>query len=153
MKALPAILKALEGVVVIALLGTPLCWAAGPYTSSDHAEFFHGDVVLTSIVPESGGSEVYFYIREDRAVEPPTGRVEASSSAGWSSIQGKFWRAGGIAPGLRGSWFCPPNDREGGSPRFPEGSLRDPYRESEPWSEPRPQPLDCRAAHRSRSAR
>ena len=42
----------------------------------------------------------YFYIRGDRAVAPPTAHIEASSSEGWSPIQGAFWRAGGIAPGL-----------------------------------------------------
>lgn len=42
----------------------------------------------------------YFYIRDDHAVEPPTDRIEANSSEGWSPIQGSFWRAGGIAPGL-----------------------------------------------------
>jgi arylsulfatase A-like enzyme len=33
-------------------------------------------------------------------VDPPTDRIEANSSEGWSPIQGSFWRAGGIAPGL-----------------------------------------------------
>ena len=42
----------------------------------------------------------YFYIRNDRAVVPPTATIDASSSEGWSPIQGAFWRAGGIAPGL-----------------------------------------------------
>jgi arylsulfatase A len=42
----------------------------------------------------------YFYIRGDRATRPPTGTVAANSSSGWSPIQGAFWRAGGIAPGL-----------------------------------------------------
>ncbi|CAN5448247.1 sulfatase-like hydrolase/transferase [soil metagenome] len=42
----------------------------------------------------------YFYIRGDRAVAPPTDHIEANSSENWSPIQGKFWRAGGIAPGL-----------------------------------------------------
>ena len=42
----------------------------------------------------------YFYIRDDRAVDPPTDHIEAESSEGWSPIQGSFWRAGGIAPGL-----------------------------------------------------
>jgi arylsulfatase A-like enzyme len=42
----------------------------------------------------------YFYLRGDRAVAPPTGHVDASSSPGWSPIQGAFWREGGIAPGL-----------------------------------------------------
>ena len=42
----------------------------------------------------------YFYIRGDRAVEPPSSRIEANRSEGWSPIQGAFWRAGGIAPNL-----------------------------------------------------
>ncbi len=42
----------------------------------------------------------YFYIRNDRAVTPPTDSIPASSTEGWSPIQGEFWRAGGIAPGL-----------------------------------------------------
>lgn len=43
----------------------------------------------------------YFYIRNDRAVEPPTNQIEANRSEGWSPIQGAFWRAGGIAPDLK----------------------------------------------------
>tara|TARA_R110002072_G_scaffold99008_1_gene217996 strand:- start:122941 stop:124431 length:1491 start_codon:yes stop_codon:yes gene_type:complete len=42
----------------------------------------------------------YFYIRGNRAVQPPSNQIEASSSEGWSPIQGAFWRAGGIAPDL-----------------------------------------------------
>ncbi len=42
----------------------------------------------------------YFYIRGDRAVRPPTGRVAEHHSEGWSPTQGAFWREGGIAPGL-----------------------------------------------------
>lgn len=42
----------------------------------------------------------YFYIRDDHAVDPPVEHIEASSSEGWSPIQGAFWREGGIAPGL-----------------------------------------------------
>lgn len=42
----------------------------------------------------------YFYIRNNQAVEPPTNRIEANNSKGWSPIQGAFWRAGGIAPNL-----------------------------------------------------
>ncbi|MGA0407392.1 MAG: sulfatase family protein [Limisphaerales bacterium] len=42
----------------------------------------------------------YFYIRQDRAVLPPTSRIAANQSEGWSPIQGAFWREGGIAPGL-----------------------------------------------------
>ncbi len=43
----------------------------------------------------------YFYIRNDRAVMPPSDSIAASNSQGWSPIQGKFWRAGGIAPDLK----------------------------------------------------
>ncbi|MFK7817601.1 MAG: arylsulfatase [Planctomycetaceae bacterium] len=42
----------------------------------------------------------YFYIRNNKAVEPPTNNIEARSTNGWSPIQGEFWRAGGIAPNL-----------------------------------------------------
>ena len=42
----------------------------------------------------------YFYIRGDRAIVPPTAQIGANNSEGWSPIQGAFWRAGGIAPGL-----------------------------------------------------
>ncbi len=43
----------------------------------------------------------YFYVRGDRAVAPPTERIGAHASEGWSPIQGAFWRAGGISPGLQ----------------------------------------------------
>ncbi|TWT97390.1 sulfatase family protein [Neorhodopirellula pilleata] len=43
----------------------------------------------------------YFYIRGDRAVQPPTDAIEANQTDGWSPIQGEFWRAGGIAPDLK----------------------------------------------------
>ena len=42
----------------------------------------------------------YFYIRNDRAVAPPSNQIAANDSEGWSPIQGAFWRKGGIAPGL-----------------------------------------------------
>lgn len=42
----------------------------------------------------------YFYIRGDKAVQPPGNRIENNFSEGWSRIQGEFWRAGGIAPNL-----------------------------------------------------
>ncbi len=46
----------------------------------------------------------YFYIRDRRAVMPPTEETSASSSTGgpegWNDIQGAFWRAGKIAPGF-----------------------------------------------------
>ncbi len=43
----------------------------------------------------------YFYIRNNRAVQPPTNEIDANNSEGWSPIQGAFWRAGGIAPNLK----------------------------------------------------
>lgn len=43
----------------------------------------------------------YFYIRGNRAVQPPTDHIDAHQTEGWSPIQGAFWRAGGIAPDLR----------------------------------------------------
>ncbi len=42
----------------------------------------------------------YFYIRDNQAVSPPTDTIKARTTKGWSAIQGEFWRAGGIAPGL-----------------------------------------------------
>lgn len=42
----------------------------------------------------------YFYIRGNKAVAPPTDHIDANNSDGWTPIQGAFWRAGGIAPGL-----------------------------------------------------
>ncbi len=42
----------------------------------------------------------YFYIRDDKAVMPPTNEIEARNTAGWTDIQGEFWRAGGISPDL-----------------------------------------------------
>lgn len=43
----------------------------------------------------------YFYIQNDRAVAPATNHIEASSTPGWSPIQGAFWRDGKIAPGMK----------------------------------------------------
>jgi arylsulfatase A-like enzyme len=42
----------------------------------------------------------YFYIRDNRAVAPPTNQIAEHHSSGWASNQGEFWRGGGIAPGL-----------------------------------------------------
>jgi arylsulfatase A len=43
----------------------------------------------------------YFYIRDDRVVNPPTDSVDDNFSGGiWTDIQGAFWRKGGIAPDL-----------------------------------------------------
>ncbi|MEM7234211.1 MAG: sulfatase-like hydrolase/transferase, partial [Planctomycetota bacterium] len=43
----------------------------------------------------------YFYIRGRRAVQPPSLKIAANNSEGWSPIQGAFWRAGGISPDLK----------------------------------------------------
>lgn len=42
----------------------------------------------------------YFYLRGDRAVAPPTATIAENHTEGLADIQGAFWRAGGIAPGL-----------------------------------------------------
>lgn len=57
-------------------------------------ETFFGIRASTDIPP-------YFYIRNHLAVSPPTNRIEENKTEGWSPIQGKFWRAGGIAPNLK----------------------------------------------------
>ena len=60
----------------------------------DHGfDSFFGIRASTDIPP-------YFYIRDNRAVNPPSDTIGASDSEGWSPIQGAFWRAGGIAPGM-----------------------------------------------------
>lgn len=43
----------------------------------------------------------YFYIRDRRAVAPPTVPIEAHRSENWSPIQGEFWREGLIAPDMQ----------------------------------------------------
>ena len=63
----------------------------GPVDRGFHS--FFGIRASTDIPP-------YFYIRGNRAVSPPTDNIEARSTEGWSKIQGEFWRAGGIAPGM-----------------------------------------------------
>ncbi len=57
-------------------------------------ETFFGIRASTDIPP-------YFYIRGNRAVSEPSARIASNYSDGWSRIQGAFWRAGGISPGLR----------------------------------------------------
>ena len=54
----------------------------------------------------------YFYMRDDRAVMPPSNRIEANQTEGWSPIQGAFWRAGGIAPDLKLQEVLPRFTRE-----------------------------------------
>lgn len=43
----------------------------------------------------------YFYIKDNHAIAPPTDRIGANYTDGWTRIQGEFWRAGGIAPDLK----------------------------------------------------
>lgn len=61
----------------------------------------------------------YFYIRNRSAVTPPTERIDAHDSTGdddnWTGIQGAFWRAGPIAPGL---------DLEEVTPRFVDEAIQ-----------------------------
>ncbi|HEX6986458.1 MAG TPA: sulfatase-like hydrolase/transferase, partial [Planctomycetaceae bacterium] len=52
-------------------------------------------------VPASTDIPPYFYIEGDRAVAAPTETIDEHHSDGVRPIQGAFWRAGGIAPGLR----------------------------------------------------
>jgi len=52
-------------------------------------------------IPASLDIPPYFYIRGRRAEAAPTERIDASSTPGWSPIQGAFWRAGPVAPGFR----------------------------------------------------
>ena len=57
----------------------------------DHGfEYFFGQHASLDIPP-------YFYIEGARCVQPADKTVAASSSAGWSPIQGAFWREGKIA--------------------------------------------------------
>ncbi|MCX8239936.1 MAG: arylsulfatase [Akkermansiaceae bacterium] len=42
----------------------------------------------------------YFYIRGDKAVQPPSGHIEAELSENWHRIQGRMRRAGGISPDM-----------------------------------------------------
>jgi hypothetical protein len=86
----------------------------------------------------------YFYIRNNVAVEAPTGHIAANNSEGWSPIQGAFWREGGIAPNLA---------LEEVLPRFTEEALeviqqaggQSPFSYISP--SPRPIPRGCRPRH------
>ena len=50
-------------------------------------------------IPASLDIPPYYYIRGNRAVAPPSLKIGASNTDGWTPIQGAFWREGGIAPG------------------------------------------------------
>ena len=43
----------------------------------------------------------YYYIKNDRAVQAPTDSIAANHTDGVTPIQGKFWRAGKIAPNFK----------------------------------------------------
>lgn len=72
-------------------------------------DHFFGIHASTDIPP-------YFYIRDDQCVAAPTRTIAAGTSEGdvWTNIQGAFWRAGAISPGLR---------LEGVLPRFEEEAV------------------------------
>ncbi|NBC67325.1 MAG: sulfatase-like hydrolase/transferase [Bacteroidetes bacterium] len=58
----------------------------------------------------------YFYIRDDRVVQPPSDSIGNNYSGGiWTDIQGAFWREGGISPNL---------DLADVLPRFTEESIQ-----------------------------
>jgi len=52
-------------------------------------------------IPASLDIPPYYFIENDRCVEPPTETIDAHYSEGWTRIQGAFWRDGGIAPGFK----------------------------------------------------
>ena len=51
-------------------------------------------------IPASLDIPPYYWIRGRRPVAAPTERIGASSTEGWTKIQGAFWREGDIAPGF-----------------------------------------------------
>ena len=58
----------------------------------------------------------YFYIRNDRVVQPPSDSIGNNYSGGiWTDIQGAFWREGGVSPDL---------DLADVLPRFTEESIQ-----------------------------
>jgi len=67
-------------------------WRGGPVDVGFDSYF--GIRASTDIPP-------YFYIRNRQVLNPPTLPIAAHHSEGWSPIQGAFWRAGHIAPGMR----------------------------------------------------
>jgi arylsulfatase A-like enzyme len=66
-------------------------------------------------IPASLDIPPYYYIRDDKPVEPPTETIAANYSHGWTRIQGAFWREGGVAPGFRHADVLP---------RFTEEAVR-----------------------------
>jgi arylsulfatase A len=75
----------------------------GPF---DHGfAYFFGQHASLDIPP-------YFFIENDGCVAAPAGQVAASSTPGWSPIQGAFWRAGRIAPGFKHEEVLPTYTRK-----------------------------------------
>ena len=52
-------------------------------------------------IPASLDIPPYYYVENDRCVSPPTDRIGDSHTKGVRSIQGAFWRGGGIAKGFK----------------------------------------------------
>jgi len=63
-------------------------------------------------IPASLDIPPYYYIRGRQPVAPPTERIGPNNSEDWTRIQGKFWRAGGIAPGFKHEEVLPKLDTE-----------------------------------------
>ena len=82
--------------------------SAGPLHGGpiDHGfDTFFGQHASLDIPP-------YFFIDQDRCVEVPTETIEASHSPDWSPVQGKFWRAGKIAPSYKHADVLPTYTRK-----------------------------------------
>jgi arylsulfatase A-like enzyme len=52
-------------------------------------------------IPASLDIPPYYFIENDRCVDPPTATIDAHYSDDVTRIQGAFWREGGIAPSFR----------------------------------------------------
>ena len=52
-------------------------------------------------IPHSLDIVPYYYIRNAKAVQAPTGNIGARNSEGWTRIQGEFWREGPISPDFK----------------------------------------------------
>jgi len=57
-------------------------------------DYFYG-------IPASLDIPPYYYVQNDRCVSPPTERIGDSHTKGVRSIQGAFWRGGGVAKGFK----------------------------------------------------
>ena len=81
----------------------------------DYSEPFHGGPVDRGFdyffgMHASLDIPPYYYIENNRCVEPPTDKIDASQSKGVTPIQGAFWREGKIAPGfflIYPKWIAP----------------------------------------------